>query len=333
MFVLAGSVIARSAATKQSRNRRAPRVSPPAPTEANSGPLRPILGADRKRQPELAKRRLEHWPRMAGVGPVERLAAQQIAAHRVADRQRVAALAVAGSKPALEVGAPDRIGRAGGLKRRNERRTAAPARPGQALLAQPLADGARRRRTNLGQALDQLAAQLLGAKRRIALAQRQRRLDSRLVARLPMHERRATALLQPLEALRLMARKPFVAGLAADPERGANLAHRCLVIARRQHKTHPFIHRPGLSPRHQRGLPRRSNDLSTIYPVQSVSDLIRSNTTLPLPMKMGEGTTRRALEGAAPPSVWQLRPRATLPLCAFLLSGAPARSGFRLEPK
>ena len=85
---------------------------------------------------------------MPAVGLSHRLAAQQIAAHRVADRQRIAALAVAGLKPALEVGAPDRVGRIGGQERRRRGRTPSPrpARLRQPLFAQPIADRALGRR-------------------------------------------------------------------------------------------------------------------------------------------------------------------------------------------
>jgi len=50
---------------------------------------------------------------------------------------------------------------------------------------------------------------------------------------------------------------------AADPELGANLRHHRLALARRNHKSHPLVHRAGFTPRHRRALPRRAIDLST----------------------------------------------------------------------
>ena len=208
------------------------------------------------------------------------LAAQEIAAARVVERQRIAALLVVGQKPALEVGAPDVVGRVDRLQRRGKGRTAPawPARLRQPFLAQPVADRAPGRRRLLRKSPAKLLAQLLGTPGGMTLAQRQSRRHQFLITRPAMVDGRAAALLQPLRALSPIPPKPFVAGLPADPELGADLAHHRLVLARRNNKSHPFVHRAGLTPRHRRGPPRRAIDLSTMYPVQSVSDLTGSNT-------------------------------------------------------
>ena len=125
------------------------------------------------------------------------------------------------------------------------------------------------------------------------LAQRQRRRGQLLVARPPMADRRAAALLQPLRAFRRIARQPFVAGLAADPERGANLRHHRLVLTRRNHKSHPLVHRAGLTPRHRRGPPRRAiacNDVSG--PIRQ-----RSYRIVQPQEELAEEDKRRALVG------------------------------------
>ena len=80
------------------------------PACAARGKRRAIVGAQVKRQAELAERRIQHRPDMFGVGARQRLAAQQIAAVGVGERQRLAAAAVAGQEPALEVDAPDVVG-------------------------------------------------------------------------------------------------------------------------------------------------------------------------------------------------------------------------------
>ncbi len=50
-------------------------------------------------------------------------------------------------------------------------------------------------------------------------------------------------------------------------------------------KSHPLVYRAGLTPSHRRGPPRRAIEMSTMYPVQSVSDL--TDQTLPDPAPQG----------------------------------------------
>src|SRR5947209_10887816 len=114
---------------------------------ATRGKRRAVVGSHVMRKPELAECRIQHRPDMIGVGARQRLTAQQIAAMRIRDRQRLAALAVPGHKPALEVDAPHLVGGRAFRKRRARGRTA----PAQlALHRQPFAieqraDRARRR--------------------------------------------------------------------------------------------------------------------------------------------------------------------------------------------
>ena len=162
-----------------------------------------------------------------------------------------------------------------------------PARLREPLLAQPVADRADRRRRKIRPALGKLAAKLLGTPRGLALAQAQSRRHQLLLARSAMAVRRPAAVFQPLEALGPITLKPLIAGLAADPELDAELAHHRLLLARRRHKSHLLIHHPGLSPRHRQDPPRRALDLSAMYPVQSVSDLIGSNMRGLLPQLAG----------------------------------------------
>ena len=130
------------------------------PARAGRGERRPVVRADRKRQPELAERRVEHRSHVLSVRPRHRLAAQKITAHRVADRQRIATLLVSGLKPALEVGAPHRVGPVRRQEGRRRRRTPPPrpTRLRKPLLAQPVADRAQRRRRDLRRAIDQRPA-------------------------------------------------------------------------------------------------------------------------------------------------------------------------------
>jgi hypothetical protein len=125
---------------------------------------------------------------------------------------------------------------------------------------------------------------------------RSRRTAARCPSGSPAAARTRRTPRQAVGALRRLAPQPFVAGLPADPELGAKLAHRCLVLARRNNKSHPLVHRAGLPPRHQRGPSRRAIDLPTIYPVQSVGDLIGSKTPCgsltPAPLLLEEGFQR-----------------------------------------
>src|SRR6266508_2917969 len=66
------------------------------PARPARGKRRSIVGAQPMRKAELAECRIEHWPYVFGVGARHRLAAQQIPAVGVAQRQRLAMRAVAG---------------------------------------------------------------------------------------------------------------------------------------------------------------------------------------------------------------------------------------------
>ena len=70
---------------------------------ADRGERRAVVRTDRQSQPERAERRLEQRADMGAVRLRDRLAAQVIAAHRVAGRQWIAAPAVAGRKPSIRL--------------------------------------------------------------------------------------------------------------------------------------------------------------------------------------------------------------------------------------
>ena len=78
---------------------------------ATRGKRRSIVRAQSKRQAELAERCIQHRPDVIRIGACHRLAAQQIAAVGIAQRQRLATPAVAGHEPAFEVDAPRVVGR------------------------------------------------------------------------------------------------------------------------------------------------------------------------------------------------------------------------------
>ena len=84
---------------------------PRQPAKADGGERRAVVGAQSERQAELAEGGVEHRPDMFAVALGQRLTAQEIAAHRVGEGQRLATGPVAGQEPALEVDAPHVIGR------------------------------------------------------------------------------------------------------------------------------------------------------------------------------------------------------------------------------
>src|SRR5258708_14365659 len=211
---------------------------------------------------------------MAMVGPCHPLAAQQVAAHRVAQRQRIAARSVAGAEPALEVDAPHRVGLVG----RGERLAVgwaawtAPPLARQPALGQPAADRARRRRHDLRPNLSQLAPKLLRTPA-VALVQCQDRAHQLALARTAVMVRCPAAVLQPVNPFQLVALQPLVASVAADPEGAAHPRHHRPFFRRRKHKAHPLLHGTGLFPRHRQTLLPSIENLSAMYPVHSVSNL------------------------------------------------------------
>ena len=203
---------------------------------------------------------------MLAVGLRHRLAAHKITAHRVGDGQRVAAPAITVMNQPLKSAHQTALGASaarngeekGGHRLRGRRDRVSPS---CAATRRSCSWPARR----LRQAVDELRRSLAPAQMRMALSP-----AGRAAATTPPHAPPMAdgARLDPANPRRPgpHSAPAFVAGLPADPELGANLRHHCLVLARRNHKSHSLVHRAGLSPRHRRGPPRRAmsfvNDLS-----------------------------------------------------------------------
>ena len=108
---------------------------PRQPAGTRRGEGRPIVAADRPRQPVLAEQPVHlrlHRRRDRG----DDLQSQQITAEGVRHRQRIAARPIAGPEPALEIDAPRIVGRRHRRERAIYRQGPTPA---AAPLAQPLA--------------------------------------------------------------------------------------------------------------------------------------------------------------------------------------------------
>ena len=75
-----------------------------------AGEGHPVVGADRPGQAKLLEHALEDPERIGFLGAAERLAAEQVAAGEVGDRERVAVAVIGEHELTLEVGAPQIIG-------------------------------------------------------------------------------------------------------------------------------------------------------------------------------------------------------------------------------
>src|ERR1700688_4359740 len=226
-------------------------------TRADRRKGRTVVATDRPRQAELAKCRLEGRAHVIVIGPKQSLAAQQSAAERIRDGQRITTLPVPGAEPALEVHRPYIVGRRRGRERLGIGRTGPPptALARQPFAPQPIPDRARCRQLEFRQPLFQLHPQLARAPMRIARPQSQHRLnDSRRPGK-PMPFRRSAAILQPVHAVLVIARQPLVTGHPAHPEALAYLTHHRTLCACRDDKSHPLVHGTGLFPRHRQVLP------------------------------------------------------------------------------
>jgi hypothetical protein len=205
------------------------------------------------------------WP----IGSGQRLAAQQIAARRVGERQRLATRPLAGQKPALEINTPDVVGRPAMGEGRARGR--APATQ-LALHRQPFPieqepNRARRRpgdpRPRRSRKARAFKGPQVGWARRTA---RQRSASSSPIAQGRLSGARERSSKPSIPALPI-APNPFVASLPAHPEPPADRRKRLLALLNRNHKAHPLVHGAGLHPSHRQGPPRRPVDLS---PMSSV---------------------------------------------------------------
>ena len=227
---------------------------------------RAVVRAQRQRHAVAPERRLDrrHDRRRARRHDHDR---KKIPAPRIADRQRIAARAVPGPEPALEVDAPD-IVRTRRPERTLRRRQTAPqtAARHKTLRAQKIAHRARRRPHRPGVLAHQHRPKLPWTPERMRQAQRHDRIRNLRRHRTAVAQRRARTLLQTGHAAVPVPAEPLIARLAADPVRRAQRRHRRLAAMPRQHKIQLLVHPTGLSPGHIRSS-RNSLNLSPIYPV------------------------------------------------------------------
>src|SRR5271166_1953653 len=198
----------------------------------------------------------------------------------IGDRQRIAALAVSGAEPALEVDAPQVVGPVHRQKRLGQRhRSPSPA----AWLAQPLAPqqiaNCRGRRPKPFRITPlQHCTQLLGAPKRPLAPQRHDRRGNLLGHRHAVPVRRPRACLQPTRPLFSIASQQPVAGVTADPIALTQRRHRQLPPQTFGDEGRLLVHYTGFLPWHRQSPPLPNKKtcqpsirsiMSDIYPVQT----------------------------------------------------------------
>jgi hypothetical protein len=209
-----------------------------------------VIGPNHLREPKLLEGPLEDRERKFLLGGQQRLARQQVATGEVGDRQRIAVPAIAEQKLAFVVGTPERIrlGRAGQLGPRGAWPPAA-SMTHQMVAIEYGVDRTDGRQVRAGELLPQLFADLGRAPAGILpLQTHDRRLNGCWEPiRLPV--RAVAPIAEGLNPAVLVAVEDLVAGLARNPELGAQRRH-FLALEQAGDKPESLVHDVTLLPRH-----------------------------------------------------------------------------------
>ena len=229
-----------------------PYRQPRQPAHRARGERRPVVGADRLGHSMLAECGLEDGLHPRAVGLLHRLAAQQIPAVGVGDGQRIDARTIAGAKPALEVGAPDPVGRIRraqwlGVRRHPPTLLACNHQP---LPRDHLPDGAGRRPPLSRPLLRQRIFQLPRTPLHVRPTKLQHRLLDRLRRLVRMALRCPPQVPQPFHPGFPIAPQPHVSGLPRHPVHPTKVADRVLAAFYFHDEPHPFIHDTARFPGH-----------------------------------------------------------------------------------
>ncbi len=255
MHPLVAAVLLRRARINPLRPHRKldqPHRKPAQATRAAARKRRSVVTAKNLRQPVFAKRRLQDRAHRRRVGPTHSLATQQIAAPAVQQRERLAARAIAGTEPALEISRPNRIRPVTvGKRRRPRRHSLAPTpRHRQPGFVEQRAQRARRRPGQPRIMRHQPRPHFARAPARMAAPRSKCRLGERRRDLMRMPQRRPAALLQAGQPGRLVTIHPFVAGLPAHPIAAAQFRHRNSILPPAHNERQPLVHGFGPLPRH-----------------------------------------------------------------------------------
>jgi hypothetical protein len=225
--------------------------------DATARKWRSIVAADCPWQAKLAESRFQQRSRATRIDTPHRLTTQQISAVSVADRQRVATLAITGTEPSFVIDTPAVVGASAINERRSVRRRypPAPARYHQSVPAQNLADRARHRPGYIRIVHPQTGPQLARSPRRMLATQCYDSFFNCFAHRMRMMQRRVRPIQQAVLAFGRIARQPLIAGLATDPEMSAQRRHGLLAFFNQSNKPQSLGHGTGLFPRHRQGPP------------------------------------------------------------------------------
>src|SRR5277367_330272 len=237
--------------------RHNPQLDPPhrQPRQSSNrrrGKRRSVVSPDRLRQAIFAERGFEDRLHPRRVRVLHRLAAQQIAAVRVADRQRIDALSVPRTEPALEVRAPHPVRPVGMRQWFGVRRRLASllARHHQPFSLQHLPDRARRRPLPSRFVTLQHPLQLARSPAHMRLPQLQNQLFT-LCRRLVRMTRCAPVpFCQPEHSALPIPPQPHVPGFPCDPEALAQLRHGLLIPLILKDKPQLLLHHTARFPWH-----------------------------------------------------------------------------------
>src|SRR6266853_3188603 len=223
-------------------------------TERDAGEWNAIIGADRTRQSIVTEHRFETGPGAAALGPRQPLATEQVAAVVVADRQRIAALAITEPELAFEVGTPDVVRSAHRSKRLRLRwhlGSVPTPRHHQTVPLQNLAHRTHGRPA--GGCLFSTQPSTHGHRSPTRMTSLQRHDRRHLLggSRIRMSIRGTRPIDQPLATFRFAALHPFISGRSADIETATQLAHRKFTAPPSAYKSRAFFHGTGLLPRHR----------------------------------------------------------------------------------
>ncbi len=203
-----------------------PHAEPRKPRQARRGERRTVIGKDPRGQAVLPESRFHQRPHVRRVAARDPLTTQQIAARRIGNRQRIAAFAVAGVEPTLEIDRPNLVGRLGAGELTG-RRGVAPAHTGvgESVAFQQRPDSGVRRPIDVRVGALESRFELVFAPSGTARPQGQ---DLSLDLggkglRLPFG--RFGLIGQSGDALLGIAIEPFVAGLTADAEAPTDGGH------------------------------------------------------------------------------------------------------------
>ncbi len=202
-----------------------------------------VVGADTLRQAVLAEEALEDGPGAFDRWGGEPVTTEEEATEAILDGERIAVEAVARAELALEVGAPDSVGRVHGCGWPAGMSAAhsTPSGWDETVAVQDSVDGADGRWVPIGEAISEEPLQLGGAPAASA-PEFEDGLDDLSRSAMRAGMRPMGAIGEAIEPQFLEAAEPLIARLAADTVAAAELGEREQATLGIDHEVEPFVH-------------------------------------------------------------------------------------------